>query len=108
MRGSMTAPPRHARPVAAVLVLVATMLLAACGGTGAGTPETSAAAPAPTTSESAAETTLGPSTPSPPTATGTTITTGDSEFGAMLFGGPGQAIYLFDKETAGQPDCYED
>ena len=26
----------------------------------------------------------------------------------MLFDEPGQAIYLFDKETAGRPDCYGD
>ena len=26
----------------------------------------------------------------------------------MLFDVPGQAIYLFDKETAGRPDCYGD
>ena len=26
----------------------------------------------------------------------------------MLFDQPGQAIYLFDKETAGRPDCYGD
>jgi predicted lipoprotein with Yx(FWY)xxD motif len=26
----------------------------------------------------------------------------------MLFDQPGQAIYLFEKETAGRPDCYGD
>jgi predicted lipoprotein with Yx(FWY)xxD motif len=108
MRGPVTATPHSVRPAAAALVLAGTLVLTACGGTGTGTPETSAVAPAPTTSESAAETTPAPSSSTPPAATGTTITTGGSEFGAMLFGGPGQAIYLFDKETDGQPACYED
>jgi predicted lipoprotein with Yx(FWY)xxD motif len=42
---------------------------------------------------------------------GTTITTGDSEFGTMLFDARKQAIYLFDKETAAAtptPQCYGD
>ena len=33
------------------------------------------------------------------------ITADDSEYGTMLFDERGQAIYLFDKETAGRPDC---
>jgi predicted lipoprotein with Yx(FWY)xxD motif len=36
------------------------------------------------------------------------VTTGDSEFGVMLFVPSGQAIYLFDRETAGTPDCYDE
>ena len=47
---------------------------------------------------------------SPPAgpSTGVTITTAGSDFGEVLFDGTGQAIYLFDKETTGVPDCYGD
>lgn len=34
------------------------------------------------------------------------VTTGGSDFGAMLFDGGGQAIYVFDKETTSRPECY--
>jgi predicted lipoprotein with Yx(FWY)xxD motif len=34
------------------------------------------------------------------------VATGDSEYGPMLFDQRGQAIYLFEVETTGQPDCY--
>ena len=37
---------------------------------------------------------------------GTAIELGDSQFGPVLFDEAGQAIYLFDKETAGQSRCY--
>jgi predicted lipoprotein with Yx(FWY)xxD motif len=47
-----------------------------------------------------------PAPSSAPAAAGITITTAGSDFGTMLFDIPGQAIYLFDKETAGRPDCY--
>jgi predicted lipoprotein with Yx(FWY)xxD motif len=36
------------------------------------------------------------------------ITVGDSDYGPMLFDVRGQAIYLFDKETASTPACYGD
>ena len=39
---------------------------------------------------------------------GVTITTGSSQFGEILFDGDQQAIYLFDKETSSEPDCYGD
>ena len=41
-----------------------------------------------------------------PPADGTAIELGDSQFGPVLFDEAGQAIYLFDKETAGQSRCY--
>ncbi len=41
-----------------------------------------------------------------PSPAGTTITTGASDFGTILFDGNHQAIYLFDKETSGTADCY--
>lgn len=43
---------------------------------------------------------------SPATAAGVVIADGDSDFGPMLFDQRGQAIYLFEIETTGQPDCY--
>jgi predicted lipoprotein with Yx(FWY)xxD motif len=33
--------------------------------------------------------------------------TANSNFGAILFDGTGQAIYLFDKERSATPDCYD-
>ncbi|MGH2987183.1 MAG: COG4315 family predicted lipoprotein [Solirubrobacterales bacterium] len=39
---------------------------------------------------------------------GTTITTGGSQFGEILFDGSDQAIYLFDKESSKTSECYGD
>ena len=44
----------------------------------------------------------------PTLAPGTVVQTADSEFGEILFGGAGQAIYLFDKEATATPACYDD
>ncbi|MBA3525151.1 MAG: hypothetical protein H0T85_11520 [Geodermatophilaceae bacterium] len=44
--------------------------------------------------------------PPPPAATGVTVTTGNSQYGEMLFDGTGQAIYLFDLETSPEARCY--
>lgn len=57
-----------------------------------------------------------PSSPGPsssPSATtvaprGTTITTGDSDHGPMLFDAGGQAIYIWEVETSDRPACYGD
>jgi predicted lipoprotein with Yx(FWY)xxD motif len=46
--------------------------------------------------------------PSKPAATGTRITLGDSEFGTMLFGANGQAIYIFEQDPKGETVCYDD
>jgi predicted lipoprotein with Yx(FWY)xxD motif len=64
----------------------------------------------PSTSASTGPTSSAAPTPSPsPTAEpGVTITTGGSDFGPMLFDERGQAIYLFDRETTAEPDCYGD
>ncbi len=45
-------------------------------------------------------------TRSPKPRRGTEITTGPSDYGAMLFDARGQAIYLFDTETTSTPECY--
>ena len=39
-------------------------------------------------------------------AKGAAIELGDSQFGPVLFDETGQAIYLFDKETTGESQCY--
>ena len=41
-------------------------------------------------------------------ATGTTITTGDSEFGTMLFNDKRQAIYIWELEESAKAECYGD
>jgi predicted lipoprotein with Yx(FWY)xxD motif len=41
-----------------------------------------------------------------PPAKGTAIELGDSQFGPVLFDETGQAIYLFDKETSEESQCY--
>ena len=90
--------------IAAALVTAVT--LAAC-----------ASDPAPraaeeTTPETTASTEPSPSAPSPSPSPspsvepGTTVTTDASDYGAMLFDERGQAIYLFDRETTAEPDCY--
>jgi len=56
----------------------------------------------------AASTAMTEESPPAGTATGVTITTAGSDFGEVLFDGTGQAIYLFDKETTGVPDCSGD
>jgi predicted lipoprotein with Yx(FWY)xxD motif len=40
--------------------------------------------------------------------TGTAIEVRDSEFGPMLFGAGGQAIYIFENDPKGRTVCYDD
>jgi predicted lipoprotein with Yx(FWY)xxD motif len=88
------------RRLAASLLAVG-LLLTGCGGSSANseTPAAASTATGPTTPSSAS---------SQPAVTALTVTTGDSDYGAMLFDLRGQAIYLFDKETTSTPDCYGD
>ena len=79
------------------------LLASACGG-GVAT-QAQRSSPTATLSEVSP---AAPSSSSAPAAEGTAITTSDSEFGVTLFDERGQAIYLFDKETSGKPDCYGD
>jgi predicted lipoprotein with Yx(FWY)xxD motif len=56
-----------------------------------------------------ADVTTGPTATASPRATavpGTTITTGRSAFGTILFDASRQAIYLFGKEKTASADCY--
>ncbi|MGH3508536.1 MAG: COG4315 family predicted lipoprotein [Nocardioidaceae bacterium] len=101
----------------AALMLV---VLAACGddgdsdAQGRGPQEPTTSATELTGAESgtgttAVETTTGsPSdgSGSPQAEPGTVVTTGDSEFGEMLFDARDQAIYLFEPEAEGAPACY--
>lgn len=47
-------------------------------------------------------------TPGTPSATGTVITTGDSQFGTMLFNEKKQAIYIWELEESDKAECYGD
>ncbi len=46
--------------------------------------------------------------PTQPTATGLVITTGQSEFGTMLFNEKQQAIYIWELEESSDAECYND
>ena len=99
---------RTRRAATAVLVCAA-LLTTACGGDAAvdetADQQPSASTTTPTPISSAPTTST---SPSPPAATGTAVTTADSEFGVMLFDTGNQAIYLFDKEADGVPACYDE
>ena len=98
---------RGRRRALAAILTAATLALQACGE-GASRDDDAPAAEVPASSTP----TLEPSTPapstSPPAAAGVAVATGDSDYGPMLFDERGQAIYLFEKETTGQPDCYDE
>ena len=99
--------PLVERPVLLALTVTATLLFtAACGGGSTTGQDAEARQSSPSATTSAPATEPSPAPSSAPPAEGIAITTADSEFGTMLFDQPGQAIYLFDKETTGQPDCY--
>jgi len=89
------------------LALVTGLVVAGCGEEKleSGVTATAATDP-PTTSASPPTSEPAPST-TPPPATDTVVTTGDSEFGVMLFDDRGQAIYLFDRERTSTPECYD-
>lgn len=88
-------------------LVVPLLVLSACGSAEqpvrSGTEEP-AASPAPSETRSS-EPTRSP-TPDPDEQRGTVLAIDDSEFGRMLFDRRGQAIYLFEPESAGTPACY--
>ncbi|MGH3368130.1 MAG: COG4315 family predicted lipoprotein [Nocardioidaceae bacterium] len=97
------------RASAIIAVLMAAVLLAACGGQAVPTAqETVQPSPTATERSPAREPSKSPETPagSADRDSGSVLKTASSEFGRMLFARNGQAIYLFDKETTGRPDCY--
>jgi predicted lipoprotein with Yx(FWY)xxD motif len=94
------------RSLVGVLVAVAAVL-SGCADTGS-PPVGASEGPSSTTSAPTAETaTPKPSTTPMPRA-GTKVIVDDSDFGPMLYGADGQAIYLFDLEDTTEPQCYDD
>jgi predicted lipoprotein with Yx(FWY)xxD motif len=95
---------------AAAIVCALALATAACGTSEAvdGTADPQASASTTTAPPTTETSTTPPPSSSPPAATGTTVTTGDSEFGVMLFDDRNQAIYLFDAETDPTPACYDE
>jgi predicted lipoprotein with Yx(FWY)xxD motif len=79
------------------------LLLAGCGGDD--DDDSGGDGGAAATIEATAPTTTAPAAPASATA-GSTIKTGDSQFGDVLFDGDGQAIYYFDKESGSNSECY--
>jgi predicted lipoprotein with Yx(FWY)xxD motif len=96
------------RRIGAALVLLIGLTGCAAEAPGADAAPRSASATNPAPSSTSSAPTPTSSSPTTPAAEGTVITTGDSEYGVMLFDDVGQAIYLFDKESDGTPACYDD
>jgi predicted lipoprotein with Yx(FWY)xxD motif len=105
---------RMNRPIT-IAAIVASLAFAACGEDD----EETSAAEAPAAEESAAEASAETSAEDATAEKakkqedgdgggkpGTTITTGDSQYGEILFDGSDQAIYLFDKESSKASECY--
>lgn len=98
---------RRHRKLSLAVCLTATLLFSAACGADSATDRGAGAQESPTPRTTAPPTTApAPAPSSIPAAEGIAITTAASDFGTMLFDQPGQAIYLFEKETAGRPDCY--
>jgi predicted lipoprotein with Yx(FWY)xxD motif len=98
-----------------IAAIVASLALAACGGDDDDAPV--AQAPA-TETTNAAETGAANAhegkerakeeRPAAEEKPGTTITTGDSQYGEILFDDSDQVVYLFDKESSETSECYGD
>jgi predicted lipoprotein with Yx(FWY)xxD motif len=86
----------------AIATVAAGLLIAGCGDED---DSESAAVDTTAVTEAAAPPTTEPANPAT-AGTGTTIKTGDSQFGDVLFDGEGQAIYYFDKESGSKSECY--
>lgn len=59
-------------------------------------------------SDKPASTTKVPTKDEPKAATGTTITSAESEYGNILWGPNRQAIYIWEREPSTTPQCYDD
>lgn len=94
-------------------IVVGIMALAGCGGGDGGSDGAASATTAnettTTTAESpessSADEKVGSGSDRP---SGVTIKTGDSQFGDVLFGKGGQAIYLFEGDRADESACFDD
>lgn len=92
-----------------LLVLAAAALLAGCGSDDDSGDDGAAPAAADTaTAPEPQATDTQEAESAEPRSAGTTIKLGDSQFGRVLFDEGGQAIYLFDKETSDESECYDD
>lgn len=72
------------------------------------TPATTAPAAEPSETATAEPTSESPTPEAEDGGDGTVITSGDSQFGEMLFDANDQAIYMFDVERTATPECYDD
>jgi predicted lipoprotein with Yx(FWY)xxD motif len=104
----VTAKDISSRRLAAAFLALVALVASACAR-GATVDESADRQPSVSTTTSSPSTApTSTSSSAPPPATGTTVTTGNSEFGVMLFDARNQAIYLFDAESDGSPACYDD
>jgi predicted lipoprotein with Yx(FWY)xxD motif len=101
------------RKVSTLLVLIGlVVVVAGCGDGGDGEPSAMRV----TTDEAATEqeesaTSRGDDSAKPndgdtPSKEGTAVVLGDSEFGEMLYDAGDQAIYVFERDSAGKSNCY--
>jgi predicted lipoprotein with Yx(FWY)xxD motif len=89
---------------AAVMVVAAALVIGACGSDEDGGGSNEASTPEPSVQQQKIETNT--ETGSKASMAGTTIATGDSQFGDVLFDGEDRAIYYFDKEKTSVSQCY--
>ncbi len=103
--------PRPRKPILILLLPLAALALIAAGcGSDDGGETTAAAAETEATTEAAApeDSSSGGEQNQQDTADGTKISTADSQFGDVLFGAGQRAIYIFDKETGPESECFDD
>jgi predicted lipoprotein with Yx(FWY)xxD motif len=87
--------------VTALLIAALPLGVAACGDD-----EDAGAPPERAATEARTETKAEPAPEAKAEATGTRIVLDDSEFGSMLFGSDGQAIYIFESDRRNETVCY--
>jgi predicted lipoprotein with Yx(FWY)xxD motif len=103
--GIRTGPGRILSVVSVVAVAVA---LSACGGDDGDSQPEGQAQPAPATTQPEDQASNESGNANAGSVLRTEITTGDSQFGEVLFDGDQGAIYYFDKEKTSQSECYGD
>lgn len=95
-------------PTVSVLVLIALLALAGCGGDGGGSEPDRGGGNEGTAAETGDGTTPNEETAAAdrPARKGTKVVLGDSEFGRMLFNSKKQAIYIFERDEKDKSNCY--